>query len=186
MPGFHRLVHQKKPRWKEKAMADLAQEFVEALAKLEGSGDLDALVRLFEEDADVSNPLVTDQRQGQDSPERFWRDYRDAFDDIQSDFRHVMSQDGTTFLEWQSRGSINGQRFDYGGVSVLETKEGRITAFRSYFDPAKLPSAHATPGNNNDADPPTGPGSAAGKPQDSELDRAQEEMAEQRAEGGYQ
>lgn len=167
-------------------MADLAQEFVEALTKLEGSGDLDALVELFEEDADVSNPLVSDQNQGQDSPERFWRDYRDAFDDIQSDFRHVISQNSTTFLEWQSRGSINGQRFDYGGVSVLETKDGRITAFRSYFDPAKLPAARSAPSSNNDDRPPTRSGSAAGKPQDSDLDRVQEEMAEQRAEGGYQ
>jgi ketosteroid isomerase-like protein len=186
MPHFHRLVHSRKPTWKEEMMADLAQEFVEALAKLEGSGDLEALVRLFEEDADVSNPLVTDQSGGEDSPERFWRDYRDAFDEIQSDFRHVMSQDNTVFLEWQSRGSIKGKRFDYGGVSVLETKDGRITAFRSYFDPAKLPSAHAAPSNNNDDTPATQSGSAADKPQDSELDRAQEEMAEQRAEGGYQ
>jgi hypothetical protein len=48
----------------------------------------------------------------------------------------VTEKDGTAFLEWTSHGSIDGQAFDYDGVSVLESDDDRITAFRTYFDPA--------------------------------------------------
>lgn len=172
-------------------MSSLAQDFVDALAKLEQSGDTGAILALFDQNASVSNPVVADQKNGGDGAERFWRDYRGSFDEIRSEFRHVTSQDGTSFLEWQSSGKIDGKPFSYDGVSVLEEKDGRITAFRSYFDPAKLPTGHAASGDKAGRGADGQASQASGGPLDgnagggSDLDRAQEELAEQRAQGGY-
>jgi ketosteroid isomerase-like protein len=176
---------------KEMRMSSLAQDFVDALAKLEESGDAAEILALFDPNASVSNPVVADQKNGGDSAERFWRDYRGSFDEIRSQFRHVTSQDNTSFLEWQSSGKIDGQPFSYDGVSVLEEKDGRIVAFRSYFDPAKLPTGHAASGDRGGRAAEGQPSEAsAGHAEGSaeagnDLDRAQEELAEQRAQGGY-
>lgn len=148
-------------------MSKLAGEFVEALKRLEKTGEVGVILNLFREDADVSNPILSGEGKGSDEPDRFWRDYRGSFDEIASDFRTVASENGTAFLEWESRGTIGGKPFRYAGVSVLEEEEGKIVAFRTYFDPRQLPAAQKT------------------KDGRSELDRAQEELAEQRAQGGY-
>lgn len=73
-----------------------------------------------------------------------------------------------------------GERFSYGGVSVLEHDGDKITAFRTYFDTRHLPSPHA--GRANAAE---GQGSATSSHENSDLDRAQRDAAEQRAAGGY-
>ncbi|WP_165214378.1 nuclear transport factor 2 family protein [Affinirhizobium pseudoryzae] len=148
-------------------MAKLADEFVEALKRLERKGEVEAVLALFHEDAIVSNPILSGEGKGGDEPARFWRDYHASFDEITSEFRAVAEEAGTAFLEWESRGQIDGKPFRYGGVSVLEEKDGKITAFRTYFDPSQLPAVDRTTDDR------------------SELDRAQEELAEQRAEGGY-
>jgi ketosteroid isomerase-like protein len=59
----------------------------------------------------------------------------------------VTEKDGTAFLEWTSHGSIDGQAFDYDGVSVLESDDDRITAFRTYFDPRHIPTPRARGGD---------------------------------------
>lgn len=148
-------------------MSKLAGEFIEALKRLEESGDIEAILKLFREEATVSNPVLSGEGKGSDRPDRFWRDYRASFDEIRSEFLGVASENGTAFLEWESRGTIDGKPFRYAGVSVLEEEDGKIAAFRTYFDPNRLPAAQRT----NDGR--------------SELDRAQEELAEQRAQGGY-
>lgn len=148
-------------------MSQLAEEFVRALKRLEDSGDADAIVALFGANATVSNPLLSEHGQTEGDPSKFWRDYRGSFDKITSEFKAVVSQDGASFLEWVSEGTLDGKSFRYGGVSVLDEKDGKIAAFRTYFDPRQLPPAQKTTDGR------------------SELDRAQQELAEQRAEGGY-
>jgi hypothetical protein len=57
------------------------------------------------------------------------------------------------------------------GVSVIESVEGQITAFRAYFDPAKLSA--------------TLPVSTKDEPTDSDAVNAAREAAAERAGGGY-
>ncbi|MBT9368646.1 nuclear transport factor 2 family protein [Rhizobium sp. CSW-27] len=154
-------------------MSTLARDFVEALRKLEQAGEVEAILSLFRDDATVSNPVLS-REAGSDGPARFWRDYRASFKDVASEFRQTASQGNISFLEWESRGMIGGKPFSYGGVTVLEEKDGQIAALRSYFDPARIPSLQSAAG-----------GTADDRAGESELDRAQEEMAEQRAQGGY-
>ena len=115
-----------------------AQSFIEALHRLEESGDVEPIARLFANGADVSNPLVEHQREGEDGARAFWSTYRGSFDSIRSEFRNIVERHGVVMLEWISTGAVKGRDLRYGGVSVLEFGEGGITAFRSYFDPAKV------------------------------------------------
>lgn len=119
-------------------MADRAQSFIDALARLERDGDAGPIAALFAPGADVSNPMVDHKGEGEQGAEAFWTRYRAAFDTISSDFRHVVDTDEASFLEWVSTGTMEGNDVRYGGVSVLEYGDGGITAFRTYFDPTPL------------------------------------------------
>ncbi len=112
-----------------------AKTFIDALHRLEGERDVNALAALFAPDAVVSNPLV--KTEGQQGAAAFWSAYRDSFDDIRSEFSTILERDGRIALEWRSTGSAKGRPFDYEGVSVLEVGD-TVTAFRTYFDSAKL------------------------------------------------
>ncbi len=112
-----------------------AQTFIDALHMLEGERDGGPISALFAPDTVISNPLV--RNQGQDGAAAFWTAYRETFDDIRSDFSTILEKDGRIALEWRSTGSAKGEPFTYEGVSVIEAGE-TITAFRTYFDSAKL------------------------------------------------
>ncbi|TCM58799.1 ketosteroid isomerase-like protein [Rhizobium sp. PP-F2F-G48] len=169
-------------------MTALAETFISALRRLESERDADTIAGLFAEDASISNPLVSYEAGGAVAARRFWAQYRAAFEEISSEFRTVKETDGVAFLEWRSRGTLAGEAFDYGGVSVLEEADGKIASFRTYFDSAQLPRAHAPLTHTaGDAAPTARPDIAPpGKNKGGEdLDRAQRAAAEQRAEGGY-
>jgi ketosteroid isomerase-like protein/rubrerythrin len=119
----------------EAANALGAQRFVEALRALEERYDLERMVALFDETAEIRNPTDDTPRVGQSGAREFWRAYRDSFEEIRSDFSNVVETDGTAVLEWTSRGRILGGRpIDYSGVSVIELQDGKVRRFRSYFD----------------------------------------------------
>ncbi len=181
-------------------MPALADPFIAALGRLESERDLDGLVALFAENATVENPMVA-HGEGAEGARVFWGNYREAFDEIRSDFLAVTESDGVAFLEWRSEGSRAGEKVRYGGVSVLEGKDGKITAFRTYFDPRRIPSATASggegTGRTGDAETASSAGSTsglqpsgvpAGGQSDASPDAmedAQRDAAEQRAAGGY-
>jgi rubrerythrin/limonene-1,2-epoxide hydrolase len=111
------------------------QQFIEALRELEEANDVERMVRLFDDSAEISNPMDTSPHRGQDGARRFWRTYRDSFEEIHSDFSNIVESDGTAMLEWNSRGMLRGDRpIDYSGVSVLELQNGKVHRFRTYFD----------------------------------------------------
>lgn len=119
-------------------MAAPAQTFIDALHRLEDDRDVGPIAELFADGADVSNPLVKHDGEGQQGAEAFWTSYRDAFDTVRSEFRNIVDQDDLSILEWTSEGRMNGAEVRYGGVSILEHGDGGITAFRTYFDPTPL------------------------------------------------
>jgi rubrerythrin/ketosteroid isomerase-like protein len=111
------------------------QQFIEALRELEETHDLERMVSLFDEESEVSNPMDAAPHRGQEGARRFWRTYRDSFEEIHSDFSRIVESDDAAMLEWTSRGVLRGDRpIDYSGVSVLELRGGKVRRFRTYFD----------------------------------------------------
>ena len=109
--------------------------FIEALRELEETSDLERMVSLFDESAEISNPMDAAPHHGREGARRFWRTYRDSFEQIHSDFSRIVESDDAAMLEWTSRGVLRGDRpIDYSGVSVLELRDGKVRRFRTYFD----------------------------------------------------
>jgi ketosteroid isomerase-like protein len=115
---------------------EVADKFVEALWKLEQKRDVEALVEIHTDDCDVGNVAVPRTFSGHDSLREFWTSYRNTFGDMKSEFRTVFADDaGHAALEWNTIGKANGNEVSYEGVSLLETKNGKVIRFRAYFDP---------------------------------------------------
>jgi rubrerythrin/limonene-1,2-epoxide hydrolase len=111
------------------------QQFIEALRELEETSDLERMVSLFDESAEISNPMDAAPHHGREGARRFWRTYRDSFEEIHSDFSRIVESGDAAMLEWTSRGVLRGDRpIDYAGVSVLELQGGKVRRFRTYFD----------------------------------------------------
>lgn len=118
-------------------MHDLMKNFVDALGELHRSRDVEPLVELFSDDVVLAKAGVPHTSHGRDGARTFWTQYRDVFDDIESTFRHTVSDDGIAYLEWTSTGHLkDGSDLEYDGVSVLEGDGQAITAFRTYYDTA--------------------------------------------------
>jgi hypothetical protein len=178
-------------------MPDMTKTFIDALGRLETSRDADTIALLFADHAQVSNPLVNHDDGGIGAAKSFWSQYRDAFDEIRSEFSSVTEKDGMSFLEWHSHGEIGGKPFDYDGVSVLESDGEKITAFRTYFDTRHIPTAHSKGGHSKDgqntgrvqlsggqgARPSGEPQAAPRENSDNDTIDAQREAAEQRSQG---
>lgn len=72
----------------------------------------------------------------------FWEQYRRVFDQIDATFRHTATDDDLVYLEWTSKGTLrDGTDFRYDGVSVLESQDEKIGAFRTYYDTAAFLNA---------------------------------------------
>ncbi|MES2521344.1 MAG: nuclear transport factor 2 family protein [Gemmatimonadota bacterium] len=116
-----------------------AQQFIDALHRLEERHDLNGMVALFGDDAEVRNPTDSSAHQGVDGARHFWDAYRRSFEEIHSEFRSVVENDGVVMLEWTSRGrAAKGAPVEYDGVSVVEYRDGKVQRFRAYFDPSAL------------------------------------------------
>lgn len=120
------------------ATNETARRFIDALHELEERRDVEKLVQLFSDGAELQNPVIAPTH-GKEGVREFWEHYRKSFGDVHSRFLNVVSDDRSALLEWRSEGtSANGTRFRYGGVSVLEFGDGGIERFRTYFDPSNL------------------------------------------------
>jgi ketosteroid isomerase-like protein len=116
-----------------------AQQFIEALHQLENQGDLEKMISMFSDQAELQNPTDDRPHRGRKGAESFWEAYRHSFEEIHSDFRTVSESDGSVMLEWTSRGRLpDGSPIEYDGVSVVEYEDEQIRRFRAYFDPSHL------------------------------------------------
>jgi ketosteroid isomerase-like protein len=123
-------------------MADITQEFVTALAELHKNRDADPLVELFADDATLNKAGIPHGESGKDGARSFWEQYRDVFDDIEATFRHTVTDEDLSYLEWTSQGTLrDGTDFRYDGVSVLQADDDKIEAFRTYYDTAAFLNA---------------------------------------------
>jgi len=116
-----------------------AQRFVDALAKLEERGDMEALVALFADDAQVSNVASRRVFSGREGVRHFWTDYKAMLARVKSTFRNMIESGDRVALEWETQGTAqNGAAVNYEGVSILEWDGDRIRRFYAYFDPGLL------------------------------------------------
>lgn len=114
-----------------------ADRFIRALQQVEETGNVEPLAELFADDAEISSLAVIEPLRGYAGAREFWKEYLHAFDHIHSQFTRVIEHDGEIILEWKSEGVLrNGCPIDYCGVSILETADGRVRRFRSYYDTA--------------------------------------------------
>lgn len=126
-----------KPESRQETSTDLAERFMQTLQNIEVSGDVEPLVALFADTADLINLAMTQPLQGQESIRQFWQNYLSVFDRIQSRFTHVSQGEGTITLEWISQGNlVSGEPISYRGVSILEAQDGQVQHFRTYYDSA--------------------------------------------------
>ena len=116
----------------------VADDFVEALRKLEEDRDVEDLVRIHAEDCEVGNVSVSETFRGHKGLREFWTEYRKTFDEMKSTFRNVFATEEGAALEWTTEGTSNGDSVSYDGVSILEIKGGKVHRFIAYFDTRDL------------------------------------------------
>lgn len=118
-------------------MHELTERFTDALHQLHAERDVDPMIALFTDDAELNKLDDRHDAHGQEGARTFWTDYRDVFDSIEATFTHVVQGEDSVALEWTSTGSLaGGEPFSYRGVSVLQAAGDRLSGFRTYYDTA--------------------------------------------------
>jgi limonene-1,2-epoxide hydrolase len=117
---------------------EVADDFIEALRKLEDDRDVEALVEIHAEDSEVGNVSVSETFRGHDGLREFWTEYRKTFDEMKSSFRNVFATEEGAALEWTTEGTSNRDTVTYDGVSILEVDGGKVRRFMAYFDTRDL------------------------------------------------
>ena len=117
---------------------EVADNFVEALRKLEEDRDVEALVEIHTEDCEVGNVSVPGSFRGHDGLREFWTEYRKTFGEIKSTFRNVFATEEGAALEWTTEGTSDGESVSYAGVSILEIEGDKVRRFITYFDTRDL------------------------------------------------
>ncbi|MHA6797072.1 nuclear transport factor 2 family protein [Pseudonocardia bannensis] len=127
------------------------RRFVGALRHFEQQGDIEPLVALFTEDAELFRLDGRGERRG--GVREFWEEYRSVFADVRTRFLNVV--EGTdpvegyeeAGLEWHSVGRLtDGRPVDYYGSTFLGLDGDLITALRSYYDTAVFLTAPVAAG----------------------------------------
>jgi len=117
-----------------------AEKFIEALNELEKNENVETIVSLFSDDAEIGNVTLTESFSGADGAKEFWTNYRNTFGAVSSEFTNKIHSEKVSALEWTTTGtSANGGEISYDGVSILEFNDAdKIKRFFAYFNPAKL------------------------------------------------
>ncbi len=113
---------------------EIADDFIEALRKLEEDREVEALVEIHTEDCEVGNVSVRGTFDGHEGLREFWTSYRGTFGQMKSEFRNVFATEEGAALEWTTTGTSNGDSVSYDGVSILEFEDGQVRRFMAYFD----------------------------------------------------
>lgn len=116
---------------------EMTSHFMSTLQKVEETGNVEPLVALFSDDAELLNLAMLEPLKGKEGAHRFWEKYLSVFDRIHSEFTNVVESDDASVLEWISKGTLpTSEQITYRGVSVLEFRNGEVQRFRTYYDSA--------------------------------------------------
>ncbi|MDQ4075054.1 MAG: nuclear transport factor 2 family protein [Chloroflexota bacterium] len=122
-----------------------------ALQGMEETGDMQKLVELFSEDAELRRLTLDEAYHGREGARAFWNEYLEQFREIRSTFHNVIEGDNTAALEWTSKGRLReGEEIEYRGVSILEWDGDQVQRFRTYYDSAAF---IAQPAEEGEASP---------------------------------
>jgi SnoaL-like domain len=69
----------------------VADEFVEALRKLEEDRDVEPLVEIHADDCEVGSVSVSETLRGHEGLREFWTEYRKTFGEMKSTFRNIFA-----------------------------------------------------------------------------------------------
>ena len=143
--------------------SETAERFMKALQQTEAARDPGPVSDLFGDDAELTTLAHPDPRRGRDGAKQFWAEYLHAFGQIRSQFGDVHEAGPVAVLEWSSDGELpDGSPVHYRGVSILETADGRVRKFRTYYDSAAL---RINPKNGAKVEIPNGrPGEPGNEP----------------------
>ena len=115
----------------------MTDRFTDALHTLDADRDPGPLLELADEQTRLVKLGEHQDEHGRDGAERFWTDYRNVFDELETTFTHQVVGEHSAALEWTSTGTLrNGRPFTYQGVTVIEGDEERLTGIRTYYDSA--------------------------------------------------
>jgi limonene-1,2-epoxide hydrolase len=118
---------------------EVAYRFIEALAALEQSEQIDPILDTFSEACDLANSGSPETHHGRQGAREYWTKYRSAFRHIQSEIRNIITGDNSIALEWTARATDRSSKeITYSGVSILDIRGQAITRFRAYFDARPL------------------------------------------------
>lgn len=110
-----------------------AKDFMAALKSSEASRDPSPIASLFAPDAELSNLSMS--KSGKDGASEFWRIYLEQFEQVSSVFSLVIEADENFALQWTSEGELkDGKPVKYRGVSLVQTKMGKVVKFDAYYD----------------------------------------------------
>lgn len=116
--------------------SDRATSFMDALQTLERDKNPETLAALFTDDASLVR-MTHKTYEGHDDIRRFWDEYLEPFDDLETTFFNVTEDDDGAVLEWETKGSLKGGKpIHYRGVSSLSFEGDKVGAFRTYYDSA--------------------------------------------------
>src|SRR5215211_7961407 len=118
---------------------EVADDFVEALRKLEEGRDVGALVGIQPEDCEVGNVSVPETFRGHEGLREFWTEYRKTFDEMKFTFRNVFATEEGAPPEWTTEGTSNGDTVSYDGVSILEIDGDKVRRFMATSTPVTSP-----------------------------------------------
>jgi uncharacterized protein (TIGR02246 family) len=111
-------------------------EVMDAIAAHDG----ERAAAFFAEDGRFEAVSLNLRRSGRSAiAEMFGPDSDGFYDDHHLEIESAVS-DGETFaLQWRERGTRNsdGRKFEYRGASVGQLRDGLITSWTDYFDPAQ-------------------------------------------------
>lgn len=118
-------------------VTETATNFMRTLQQIEKTGEVEPLIALFSEDAELTNLAMLEPLKGKEGAREFWKKYLSVFDSIHSEFGNVIESDSSSVLEWTSKGRLStSEEITYRGISILEFKNGQVQRFRTYYDSA--------------------------------------------------
>jgi len=124
---------------------EFSNQFSEVLRTLERERDLEPVLALFAEGATLRRIPRAGSYHGERGIQHFWEEYLDAFSSISTEFGKVIELNEAVVLEWRSQGTTkHGKEVEYEGCTVLELSDGKISAFRTYYDAAASGMGAAT------------------------------------------
>lgn len=123
-----------------KMSEQVAERFIDALAKLESERDVEPISALFADESEIGNVVSPEKFHGREGAREFWGvQYRDTFGAVKSTFRNVIRTGTNVALEWTTEGTASdGTPVRYDGVSIMETDSQVITRFCAYFHAGSL------------------------------------------------